>query len=151
LPNPSPGFERANELRRLSGAQVTPLSTAALRQAIELLRHGGVLAVAGDRPVSEIDPPIPFFGRPARVPSGHVRLAGKTGAAICLFYCLYSPEAGRYTLHLEAPLELLRGRDREETVQHNMRQVLDALEVVIRGWAGQWQMYVPVWPEPAQP
>jgi hypothetical protein len=31
-----------------------------------------------------------------------------------------------------------------------MRQVLDGLESIIRRWVGQWQMYVPVWPEPLE-
>jgi hypothetical protein len=32
-----------------------------------------------------------------------------------------------------------------------MRRVLDLMEAVIRRWVWQWQMFVPVWPEPQEP
>lgn len=147
LPDPPPGFQMTNELRALAGTTVTPLSSKALRQAIKTLRAGGVVALAGDRPVSELDEPVRFFGRPARVPSGHVRLALKTGATLVVAYCTLSPETNRYTVRAEPPMEMVRTGNREEEVALNMRRVLDALETVIHRWPDQWQMFVPVWPE----
>jgi KDO2-lipid IV(A) lauroyltransferase len=146
LPDPPPGFLLANKIRQLTGVKVTPLSSAALRQAIRLLRRGGVVSLAGDRPVSDLDEPVPFFGLPARVPSGHVRLALKTGAVVVLVCCVLSPDGRRYTVHVEPPLEMLRTGNLDEEIQLNMRRVLDALETVIRRWPDQWQMFVPVWP-----
>ncbi len=145
LPDPPPAFELTNSLRRATGIKVTPLSTAALREAFRSLRRGGVVSIAGDRPVSELDEPFSFFGRPARVPSAHVRLALKTGAVIVTTFCVYSPETGRYRLRLKPPLEMVRTGDRREEVRLNMRRVLDELEQVIRRWPDQWQMLVPVW------
>lgn len=147
LPDPPPGFQVLNELRRLTGVTVTPLDSAALRQGIRLLRRGGVVSVAGDRPVSDLDDPVLFFGRLARVPSAHVRLALRTGAVVSVAYCVLAPESQRYTAHLEPPMEMIRTGNREEDVRVNMRRVLDVLEGLIRRWAGQWQMFVPVWPE----
>jgi len=147
LPDPSPGFQLTNELRRRAGIEVTPLNSAALRQAIKLLRRGGVVSVGGDRPVSDLDVPVPFFGRPARVPSGHVRLALKTGAIVVVACCFFSPGTRKYTLHVEPPLEMIRTGNQDEEVRLNMRRVLDALERIIRRWPEQWQMFVPVWPE----
>jgi KDO2-lipid IV(A) lauroyltransferase len=147
LPNPPPGFQLANEFRARTGVKVTPLSPSALRQAIDLLRKGGVVSVAGDRPVSDLDEPVQFFGRPARVPSGHVRLALKTGALLVVACCVLSPATQRYAVQIEPSLEMIRTGDRDEDVRLNMRRVLDLLEGVIRRWLGQWQMFVPVWPE----
>lgn len=147
LPDPPAGFQLANELRRHFGIKVTPLSSAALRDAIRLLRRGGVVLLAADRPVSDLDDPVPFFGRPARVPSAHVRLALKTGAVVVVASCILSPETGRYTMYLEPPMEMIYTGNRTEEVELNMRRVLDVLEATIRRWVGQWQMYVPVWPE----
>jgi phosphatidylinositol dimannoside acyltransferase len=147
LPDPPPGFLLTNELRRRAGIEVTPLGPAALRQAIKLLRRGGVVSVGGDRPVSDLDEPVPFFGRPARVPSGHVRLALKTGAIVVIACCVFSPLTQKYTIHVEPPLEMIRTGNRDEEVRVNMRRVLDALERVIHCWPEQWQMLVPVWPE----
>jgi len=150
LPDPPAGFELINESRRLPGVSVTPLSSGALRQALKLLRRGGVVSVAGDRPVSDLDKPVLFFDRPARVPSGHVRLALKTGAVMAVAYCILSAETGRYTAYLEPPMDLIRTGDLAEEVALNLRQVLDALERAIRRWPEQWQMFVPVWPEGVQ-
>lgn len=147
LPDPPPGFQLLNKSRQREGVKVTPLSTNALRDAIKLLRRGGVVSIAADRPVSDLDEPFVFFGRPARVPSGHVRLALRTGASVVLGYCVLSPETQRYVMHLEPPMEMIRTGNREEEMQLNMRRVLDALERIIRAWPEQWQMFVPVWPE----
>ena len=147
LANPGSGFRWVNELRERTGARMTPLSPTALREALRHLRGGGVLGVAGDRPVSELDEPVPFFGRPARMPSGHIRLALQTGAAIVVGYCPKLAETGQYTMHLDPPLEVVRTGDREEDMRLNMQRVLQALEEPIRRWPEQWQMYVPVWPD----
>jgi lauroyl/myristoyl acyltransferase len=147
LPDPPAGFRLTNELRQQSGAKVTPLSPAALRQAIRLLRRGGVVSVAGDRPVSDMDEPFLFFGSPARVPSGHVRLALMTNSTIVVTYCVLVPETQRYTMYFDPPLEMIRTGNHEEEVQINMRRVLDLLESIIRRWPEQWQMFVPVWPK----
>ena len=94
-----------------------------------------------------MDEPVPFFGRPARVPSGHIRLALKTGAVVVVGYCILSPDTQRDTIYLNPPLELVRTGDREEETQINLRRVLDVLQDAIRRWPGQWQMFVPVWPQ----
>jgi KDO2-lipid IV(A) lauroyltransferase len=148
LPDPPPGFQLINELRKRTGVEVTPLSADALRVAIRRLRRGGLVSVAADRPVSSLDEPVPFFGRPARMPSGHIRLALKTNALLVVGCCFLSSETGKYTIHIEPPLELHHTGDREEEVQENMRRVLDVMEAVIRRWVSQWQMFVPVWPSP---
>jgi KDO2-lipid IV(A) lauroyltransferase len=147
LPDPPPGFEMLNESRRRTGVAVTPLSSASLRQAIKLLRRGGVVSVAGDRPVSDLDEPFPFFGYPARLPSGHVRLALKTGAVVSIAYCTLSPETQRYAIHLEPPMEMIRTGNRDEELKLNMERILATLERIIRCWPEQWQVLVPVWPQ----
>jgi KDO2-lipid IV(A) lauroyltransferase len=145
LPDPPPGFQLLNESRGATGVTVTPLSAAALRESIKLLRRGGVVSVAADRPVSDLDDPIPFFGRPARVPSAHIRLALRTNAAVSIAYTVFSSETRRHVAYLEPPVEMVRTGNREEEIRLNVRQVLDSLERIIRTWPGQWQMFVPVW------
>lgn len=147
LPDPPPGFQLINDLRRRTGTKVTPLSSSALRQALRLLQRGGIVTMGGDRPVSELDKPVPFLGRPARVPSGHIRLALKTNADMAVGHCVLSPQTQKYTMHISPPMKLLRTGNREEEVQLNLRQVLDVLEDIIRRWPEQWLMFVPVWPE----
>jgi KDO2-lipid IV(A) lauroyltransferase len=147
LPNPSPTFRLFNELRSLRGIQVTPLSSAALRQAIQVLRRGGVVSVAVDRPVSALDESVSFFGLPSRVPSAHVRLALKTDALAVVACCVLCQETGRYTIHVEPPLELVRTGDRKGEIEINVHRMLRVVEAAIRRWPEQWKMFVPVWPE----
>ncbi len=146
LPDPHPGGHSMNEVRRQMGIEVTPLSPAALRQAIKTLRAGGVVGTGVDRPVSQLDEPIPFFGRPAHMPSGHVRLALKTDALVVVAGCAYRSQDRRYVVDMEPPLQMIR-TGTEEDVRVNMRRVLDAMERIVRRWSDQWMMFVPVWPE----
>jgi KDO2-lipid IV(A) lauroyltransferase len=147
LADPPPGFQLANELRARSGAQVTPISPAALRQAFRLLRRGGVVATGVDRPVSGLGELVPFFGRPARLPLGHIRLALKTGANVAVAYTIFSTDRDRYSMHIEPPMELIRTGKLEQDIKLNARRVLETLEEIIRRWPEQWMMFMPVWPE----
>jgi lauroyl/myristoyl acyltransferase len=147
LPDPHPGFRSLNALRQQAGAQITPLSPAALRQALRTLRGGGVVGLGGDRPVSELDDPVPFFGRPAHMPSGHVRLALKTDALVVVVGCVYRSQDQRYAVVMEPPLEMVRTGDAAEEARINTCRVLEAMEKIIQRWSEQWMMFVPVWPE----
>ena len=147
LPNPPAGFQLMNEIRNRSGIDVTPLSPASLRSALRVLRGRGVVVIAGDRPVSDLDASFPFFGHPARVPSGHIRLALKTDSALMVGCCAFMEETQRYALHLEPPIELMRSPDPDEELGANMRRVLDRLEAFIRRWPEQWMVFVPIWPD----
>lgn len=146
LPDPQPGGHSLNKLRQQMGVEVTPLGPAALRRALKTLRSGGVVGTGVDRPVSRLDEPIPFFGRPAHMPSGHVRLALKTDALVVVAGCAYHTQDKRYVVDMEPPLEMIH-TGTEEEVWINMRRVLDAMEKLVRRWSDQWMMFVPVWPE----
>jgi lauroyl/myristoyl acyltransferase len=65
-------------------------------------------------------------------------------------YCVFSAETGRYTAHLEPPMDLIRTGNFAEEVALNVRQILSVLEQAIRRWPEQWQMFVPVWAESGQ-
>jgi lauroyl/myristoyl acyltransferase len=147
LPNPPAGFQIVNQIRSRGGLQIIPLSPAALRQGIRTLREGGVLALAGDRPVSDMEEPFPFFGRPARVPSGHIRLALKMSVPVVVMTCHFVAETQKHRAILEPPIDMIRTGDPDEEVRINQRRVLDRIEAAIRQWPGQWQIFVPVWPE----
>ena len=143
---PAGGFDLMDQMRADLGVHLTSISLPTLRKAIVRLRAGGAVATGVDRPVSSAGPPVEFFGRPAPLPTGHVRLALKTDAAI-LVTGPYRDTQGRTVLSLSPPLEMLRTGDPGEDLRVNLRRVTAWLEKYIRARPEQWAMFVPVWPE----
>jgi KDO2-lipid IV(A) lauroyltransferase len=87
---------------------------------------------------------VVFFGRPARLPIGHIRLAMAAEAVLLPVACRWSAERGYYMIsapHLA--LELVG--DREADIQHNARRVLAVMERWIAETPEQWLMYHPIW------
>ena len=97
-----------------------------------------------DRPVGDEEAAVEFFGRPALLPTGHVRLALKTDAAI-LVAGPYCDRPGHTVVRISPPLEMVRTGDRDEDLQVNLRRVTGWLEKFIRSWPEQWAMFMPVW------
>ncbi|MCP4167695.1 MAG: lysophospholipid acyltransferase family protein [Chloroflexi bacterium] len=146
-PSPTSGYDMQNEIRRSWGLDITPVSVPALRQALRRLRAGGLVITGVDRP----DPggageALMFFGRPAYLPTGHVRLALQAQVPITVVVvrhdanCLHT-----YVVDVETTLELEQKGDRQEMILHNAQRVLAVLETAIRRHPEQWTMFYPVW------
>jgi KDO2-lipid IV(A) lauroyltransferase len=143
---PTGGFDLMDQMRADIGVHLTSISVPTLREAIRRLRAGGAVATGVDRPVGGAGPPVEFFGRLAPLPTGHVRLALKTDAAI-LVAGPYRDTQGRTVVPLSPPLEMVRTGDAEEDLRVNLRRATARLEEHIRARPEQWAMFMPVWPE----
>jgi lauroyl/myristoyl acyltransferase len=144
---PAAGFGLIAELRNRGVLEETPISAAALRKAIARLRAGGAAAIGVDWPVvADGGEPIPFFGRPAHLATGYIRLAMSADAVILPLACRWAPQRGYYTI-TRPPMMLELTGDREADVLHNTRRVLAVMEKWIAETPDQWLMYHPVWPE----
>ncbi len=146
LANPQAGFHLLNYLRAKSGFEVTPITAESLRAAIRRLKSGGIVLTGVDRPIPEDRELVEFFGRPAYLPVGPVRLALMTGALVIMASCYYEPDEG-YGLEVTGPLEMIRTGDRKRDLMTNVRRVVDILEQHVRARPEQWMMFHPVWPE----
>ena len=146
LAGPSPGNKMLNALRKRRGIDMRPVGVDTLRWAGRLLKAGGVVLTGVDRPLSEMDPPISFFGAEARLPNGHVRLALQTDSRVIVAACTQD-EDGVYAIHFSAPMEMERVGARKASIAHNTGRVLREIEKMIRIKPDQWLMFVPVWPE----
>ena len=103
-----------------------------------------------------IDRPLPirtaktkyvlFFGRHASLPTGHVRLAMSTNALLVFVHTERSKE-GKYHVHVEPPMELIRTGNRQKDILTNTQQLLILAEEKIRAKPEEWMMFNPVWPE----
>ncbi len=146
LANPQAGFHLLNYLRATAGFEVTPITPESLRAAIRRLKSGGVVLTGVDRPIPEDRELVEFFGRPAYLPVGPVRLALMTGALVIMASCYYEPDEG-YGLEVTGPLEMTRTGDRKRDLMTNVRRVVDILEQHVRARPEQWMMFHPFWPE----
>jgi phosphatidylinositol dimannoside acyltransferase len=143
---PGGGFALMDQMRVQAGLHLTPINVPALRQAIRWLRNGGIVVTGIDRPVEDTAERVEFFGRPAALPTGHVRLALKTDAAI-LVGSPYRDLQGVNTVRFAPPLEMVRTGDPDEEFSINLRRVTAQLEEFIRARPEQWSIFLPVWPD----
>lgn len=146
LADPEAGFRIFNRLRGIGALRITPISPASLRQAIQLLKSGGIVATGVDRPIPQDRELIEFFGRPAFMPLGPARLAVMTGASTFVGGCYYTPGTG-YTLQYTGPLEIARTGDKQQDILTTARTIITIVENYVRERPEQWLMFHPVWPD----
>jgi lauroyl/myristoyl acyltransferase len=143
---PAAGFGLITEMRNRGVLEETPISAAALRKAIARMRAGGACAIGVDWPIGAASEElVPFFGRPAHLATGYIRMALSADAVILPLACRWSSERGYYTI-TQPPMTLEVTGDREADVQHNVRRILAVMENWIAETPEQWLMYHPVWP-----
>lgn len=144
-PEVMPSYQAQNRLRRSFGLNLSPVSFQSLRDAIKHLRQGGLVVTAADRP-DESGAHLEFFGKPAWLPIGHVRLAMKTLAPMMLgiTYKASSDQYGARCLTILDPQEYI---DRPNGEVEMAQRVLREFEEYIRQHPSDWWMFHQVWPE----
>jgi KDO2-lipid IV(A) lauroyltransferase len=145
LAEPSAGSQFWNRLRAHGDLEVTPVTSESLRVAVRRLREGAVVVTGAERPVPGESHMTEFFGQPAPLPVGAVRMALMTKASVYVASCPYDPDRG-YVLGFSGPVELMRTGDRRD-IAVNVRRVATVLEEHIRAHPEQWFMFHPVWPQ----
>jgi KDO2-lipid IV(A) lauroyltransferase len=108
-----------------------------------ILKRGGILGVLADRAVTGVGERVPFFGRPALLPSAHVALALRTGAVLLPAFAHRDGNVLRAVF--EPELELRRSGDRDADIRDGVRQWAALLEPHIRVAPEQWSVFEPVW------
>lgn len=137
------GSERVDrmfrERRQGRGIRPIPLGGAA-RGLFQALRQGEMVALLADRDFSNHHEHFPFFGQPARLPSGPARLAMRTGAPIVPGFMLRQVD-DRFLLRLYPPL-YPRDYDSVEALQ---ARIVEQLEQAIGENAHQWFIFDDFW------
>ena len=144
LADPDNGSRVVNYIRNHRGIIMTPIDMPSLRLAMKRLREGGLVLTGVDRSISENDEPILFFDAPARLPTGHIRLALQTNSRVIIACCIQDPD-GVYSIRLSQPMEMEGTGSRADDIRHNARRVLAFIEDLIREAPDQWLMFLPVW------
>jgi lauroyl/myristoyl acyltransferase len=108
------------------------------------LKRGGLVGLAADRDVADGARTVDFFGSPARLPDGPVRLALRTGAPLVPAFALRLPD-NSFRIRVEPRLELPRTGDQEADVMAGMELVVQAMERHIGQHPEQWLVAQPIW------
>lgn len=141
---PAGSYSAQNRIRLRFGLNLTPIDFGSLRTAIGHLRHGGLVVTAVDRP----DPAgemLEFFGKPARLPVGHARLAWRSGAPV-LVGATRSEGPDHYHAVYAGLLEPDRSKDEMTAARELAQAAIRLLETFIRQRPQEWLMFHPVWP-----
>ena len=143
---PTSGYLWQNRLRAAPGVEITPITRKALFKAVERLRRGGVVVTGVDRPVPGNKETLTFFGQPALLPTGHVRLAMDANVPVRVV-ATHMEDDGHYYVTISERIPMRRSGNRKADIRENAQRVLAVVERYIREHPLQWLMFYPVWPQ----
>lgn len=145
-------YEYLSALRMSKGLKLIPID-GPLLHLIRTLRKGGVAGLAADRDITQTGQVVNFFGRPAHLPDGHIRLALKTGAPLVVGFSRRNPNHTYHATFLPPYHPPAKGTE-EERVAAGMKFILSQMEAAIAQQPEQWTVTASVWadaPAPAAP
>jgi lauroyl/myristoyl acyltransferase len=139
-------FQYVCRQRESHGLRFVPVD-ASLRPVFRALRANELVGSAIDRNVTDAGRLVEFFGSPARLPDGYLRLALRTGAALVPCFCRRLPD-DRFDITIEAEVELERSGDHERDIRIAMPRVISLFESYLSRHPEQWVYFQPVWTHP---
>jgi KDO2-lipid IV(A) lauroyltransferase len=127
-----------NEYRGLSGGKPIEKNESA-RAILKVLRGGGAVGILADHNTAlEEGVFVDFFGVPACSTSGLARIALRTDAAVVPVYALWDEAVGKYRLHVDPQVELIRTGDLDADVRANTARFIHIIENIARAYPDQW-------------
>jgi len=136
-------FEYITRLRMSKGLKLIPID-GSLLHLVRSLKKGEVIGIAGDRDITRTGRIVNFFGYPARLPDGHLRLASKTKAPLVVGFSRRNPD---HTFHAYfLPAFFLPTEDSESArLEAGMQFIVSEMEKAIRQNPEQWTVSVSIW------
>ncbi|MCX8071631.1 MAG: lysophospholipid acyltransferase family protein [Candidatus Binatia bacterium] len=112
---------------------------AAAREALRILREGGILAIPADQNQRySFGVFVDFFGIPACTTTGPVRLAQHSGARIVPVFLRRVGESSKHVVEVWPPVELVETGDPQADLVENTQRCSRILEEMIRRYPEQW-------------
>lgn len=109
------------------------------RGLLSAMKAGETVGVLMDQ---NMTPPqgvfVDFFGIPACTASGIARVALRTDAAVVPAFTIWDPAIGKYRVHFEPALSLIRTKDNEADVVANTAKFTKIIEEFVRKTPDQW-------------
>src|SRR5579859_608898 len=141
---PRPLFEWYRDTRARLGISVLPLNLAGLRKVTQALRDNEMVITAIDRDITGTGRKVPFFGRPAPIPTGPAQMALRMGTPL-FPVCVYRMPDDTYVAE-GAPLIIAeRTGDPEADELRVTQELLRAIEEFIRRHPEQWHVPHRIW------
>lgn len=132
------------DLRNSHGIDYIPLGgSAPMRTIVQKLRDNKIVLIVADRAIEGQSIETDFFGAPARLPIGPVRLAQRTGAALVGACCYCTPQGlatGRWV-----PLSLELTDEQRSNTDSLLRAMIEKIEQFICEHPEQWTAFSPIW------
>jgi len=144
-------YEKFLAFRRALGMDVIPLTGGdpVFPYLSEKLREGHLVALLGDRDLSNSGVPVRFFGSKAKFPAGPAALAVDTGAVL-LTAQLYL-EGGHNVVRFHPPVEVPAEGERSRRIFRTTQLVADQIEISIRERPTDWHMLQRLWVDDLDP
>jgi lauroyl/myristoyl acyltransferase len=144
-------YEKFLAFRRGLGMDVIPLTGGepVFPYLAQKLREANLVALLGDRDLSNSGVPVRFFGAKAKFPAGPAALAVDTGAVL-LTAQLYL-EDGRNVVRFHPPVEVPADGERSRRIFRATQLVADQIEVSIRERPTDWHMLQRLWVDDLDP
>jgi KDO2-lipid IV(A) lauroyltransferase len=140
-------FDYISKLRTSKGLKLLPVDRPLL-DLVRTLKKGGVAGLAGDRDITGTGQIVNFWGYPAHLPDGHVRLALKTGAPLVVGFSCRNPDQ-TYQAYLLPAFHVPTEGTEEERVKAGLNYVVAAMEKAIAQYPEQWTVTVSIWADSA--
>lgn len=125
-----------NSLRASKGAQVI-FKGMPVREILKALHAGKIVGVVGDQDGGKKGTFVSLFGRLSSTPSGTVRFAARTGAAVIPIFPFREP-GGRHRIEILDEIPLPQARTEDEAERDVLQRYSAALESAVRREPGQW-------------
>jgi len=143
-------FEKFLAMRTALGVEVLPHEggdVPVLATLADRVRSGRLVALLGDRDLSDRGVPVEFFGATTKLPVGPAAIALDTGAL--LFPGTMWFEGERAMAYIHDPIPMPESGTREEKVQSLCQSLAHVFEQGIREHPEDWHMLARVWVDPA--
>jgi Kdo2-lipid IVA lauroyltransferase/acyltransferase len=126
-----------NRIRSKSGNEIWP-KKGALSKMARSLRNGGVVGMLIDQDTRDDESvQIEFFNHKANATPAAALLARRYDAVVLPLFCRRGAD-GRLVLEVQAPLTLVKTKDRQSDIETNTQIMTDAVEKAVNAYPEHW-------------